>query len=326
MRCLALFSGGLDAQIAVRMMQRQSIDVIGIYVQTPFTPPAEVATTAANRLGIDLQVVDWTTDYVKLLERPLFGFAQEMAPCLDCRIGMLQRVQALMPTLDASFVISGEVIGQRPSSLRSRDLETIAIHGGVDDLLLRPLSAQLLPPTLPERNGWVDRSLLHAWQGRGRREQLQIGSEWQLTSDRDNSTGCLLLEPTYASRLRKLLQQRPQPTAWQLKSLRVGRHFGLNTTAHLVVARNSDEGSELTTLFDSAESGQAVLLQPTFRGPLALLTGTIDEHSLSVAASLVAQFGKEVIPGESTIRLLGTTNDQMVVPPLDHSQLATSWK
>ncbi|QDU27904.1 hypothetical protein ETAA8_29950 [Anatilimnocola aggregata] len=327
MRCLALFTGGLDSQIAVRMMQRQAIEVIGVHIRTPFTPPANDARVAAERVGIELREIEWLTDYLNLLRRPLFGFAQEMAPCLDCRIGMLQRAQQQLESLAASFLISGEVVGQRPSSLRSRDLESIAVHGGVDDLLLRPLSAQLLPPTLPERNGWVDRTQLHGWHGRGRREQLLLAREWNLVSEREQQNSCLLLEPTYAGRLRFLLKQSSNPPLWHLATLKFGRHFGLENRAHIVVAKNADEGRELTTLFDAnVATANVALLQPlNFRGPLALLIGNIDDGTLQAAATLVARYGKDVLPEESTISVRGTVDRHVTVPCAQPDQVVAPW-
>jgi tRNA-specific 2-thiouridylase len=223
MRCLALTTGGLDAQIAVRMLQRQGHEVVGFHVSTPFTAPVDSVQQAADELQIELIVDDWHDDYLSIVRRPKFGFAAEMAPCLDCRIGMLQRVAAKMVEIGAAFIISGEVVGQRPSSLRSRDLETMAIHGGVEDLLLRPLSARLLPLTLPERNGWVNRELLHGWHGKGRREQLRVAGEWNLHEANGHAPGCLLLQEMFASRLKRLLNARRTLSNAELASLSFGK-------------------------------------------------------------------------------------------------------
>lgn len=320
MRCLALFTGGLDSQIAVRLLQRQGIDVIGVQVRTPFTGPAEGIAAVAERLGIELHRATWGHDYLQLLAGPRLGFAEEMAPCLDCRSGMVRRVQAMLEPLGASFLISGEVVGQRPSSLRSRDLETIAYHGAADDLLLRPLSALLLPPTLPERNGWVDRSQLFGWHGRGRREQLQLAREWNLVEAEDHAPGCALLEPTYAARLRRVLLQDSQPPAWHLATLKFGRHFWCETLAHLIVSKNADEGAELSRLFRLANSPNAALLEPhEYRGPTGLLIGWADVSLCHAAAELMQQFARNVVDGKSfvTVTRLGRPSLQlpMTRPP-----------
>ncbi len=326
MRCLALFTGGLDSQIATRLMQRQRIEVTGIYVQTPFTPSFEAAKAVAARLQIELQRIEWHNDYLPLLQRPRFGFAEAMAPCLDCRIGMVQRVMNLLKLLGASFVISGEVVGQRPSSLRSRDLETIAVHGGANDLLLRPLSAKLLPPTLPEQNGWVDRSQLLNWHGRGRKEQLQLAREWNLIEEATHSPGCLLLEPTYAARLQQLLKQNPAPPAWHLATLQLGRHFDWQDAAHIVVAKNETEAAELHRFFKAADGAGAVLLEPAdFRGPSALVSGETGPEVLPIAASLLARFGKNAIWGKSTLRVNSDQQRSLTLPITDVGGEATAW-
>lgn len=307
MRCLALFTGGLDSQIAVRLMQRQGIEVIGVYIRTPFTANLEAATEAAVRLQIELVSLGWANNYFELLSRPLFGFAEELAPCLDCRIGMIARARELMATEKASFLISGEVVGQRPSSLRSRDLESMAIHGGVDDLMLRPLSAKLLPPTLPERSGWVDREQLLAWHGRGRKEQLTLAREWELTEPDSHSPGCSLLEPTFAARLKRLLLQTPSPTTGQLASLKIGRHFWRDhNRAHLVVAKNAEDGARLEQFDAEHDPRHSVLIKAAnFRGPVAWLTGDIDDQTIVNSIGVVAQFSKGIVPNKSLVKLTG---------------------
>jgi tRNA-specific 2-thiouridylase len=302
MRCLALFSGGLDSQIAVRMMQRQGIEVVGVYVETPFTLPAGSIAPVAEKLGIPLHVLPWHDDYLAIVRQPRFGFTEGMAPCLDCRSGMLRRVHSLLAPLNASFLISGEVVGQRPSSLRLRDLETMAYHGGVEDLLLRPLSAQLLPETLPERQGWVDRSLLHAWQGKGRKTQLALAREEGLSLDLEQAARCKLLDATYAARLRRLLQLTSSPTAFQLASLGEGRHFQLAGGTHLVVSKNAQQADLLRNRWELQPSTSGVLLQPSdFRGPLGFLTGLVDDDSLAVAASILAAHAKDAVLGQSSV-------------------------
>jgi tRNA-specific 2-thiouridylase len=318
MRCLALFTGGLDSQIAVCLLQRQGIEVIGLHVQTPFTGPAAGAAQAAERLGIELRRIDWRDDYLQLLTQPRLGFAEGMAPCLDCRAGMVRRAGELLEPLGASFLISGEVVGQRPSSLRSRDLETIAYHGKADDLLLRPLSALLLPPTLPERNGWVDRSQLLGWHGRGRREQLQLAREWGLTEPDDHSPGCVLLEPTYASRLRRVVSHDPRPPAWRLATLRMGRHFWRKEGAQLVLSKNATEGDDLRRLFQSvAPMGDpaAMLLEPMeFRGPVGLLMGDVAPAACLAAADVVQRYSKEIVARRSHIRMHRPGHDISEMP------------
>jgi tRNA-specific 2-thiouridylase len=314
MRCLALFTGGLDSQIAVRLMQRQGIEVVGVCVQSAFSFSQNVraVAAAAERLQIKTHL-EMNRELLQLVKRPRFGLAAEMAPCLDCRIDMVGRVRKLMEPLGASFIISGEVVGQRPSSLRSRDLETIAFHGDADDLLLRPLSAQILPPTLPERNGWVDRSQLFGWQGRGHREQLQIAREWNLSEAPGHVSGCHLLDATFAARLRRTLLQNPEPPVWQISALHCGRHFW-SDDSHLVLAKNQTE-AEMLNEIQSASDAHCVILQPAnFRGPTSLLIGSTEERSLLATAAVIARFSKDVVPGESALTIGGKLGRTLVMP------------
>lgn len=286
-------------------MQRQGIEVVGYCFHSVFSHPRLLsgAKEAAQRLQIKLS---FEPDYQlqQFVQQPRFGFAEGMAPCLDCRSRVVARLQSQLALYEASFLISGEVVGQRPSSLRSRDLETIAFHGNAENLLLRPLSAKLLPPTLPEVEGWVDRNLLFDWHGRSRKEQLRLAREWNLTESAGHRAGCLLLEPTYAARLQKLLSMTNHPREYHLQSLKIGRHFWRENRAHLVVAKNAEEGSELETLQRMLPS--AVLLRPaTFRGPVALLIGSIDNFAIADAVGVVAQFGKDIVPLQSEISCVG---------------------
>jgi hypothetical protein len=281
----------------------------------------------AGKLGIPLHVLPWHDDYLAIVRQPRFGFAEGMAPCLDCRSGMLQRAHSLLAPLDASFLISGEVVGQRPSSLRLRDLETMAYHGGVEDLLLRPLSAQLLPETLPERQGWVDRSLLHAWQGKGRKAQLGVAREAGLSLDLEQAARCKLLDATYASRLRRLLQLTPSPTPFQLASLGEGRHFQLAGGTHLVVSKNALQADLLRNRWELQPSTSGAVLQPSdFRGPIGFLTGTVDDHRLAVAASILAAHAKDAVPGESSVAWTSQSPGQMNVPANSLASEAQPWQ
>ena len=151
MRCLALLSGGLDSMLAIRLMQEQGIEVEAINFKTIFTCCQDTAAKAARDLGVRLTIIGQEDDYLDLVRKPMFGYGKGANPCIDCRIYMFERARLAMDQLGASFVVSGEVLGQRPKSQKRRDLEIIAFHSDLEDLLLRPLSAKLLPPTRPER-------------------------------------------------------------------------------------------------------------------------------------------------------------------------------
>ncbi len=323
MRCLALFTGGLDSQIAVRLMQQQGIEVIGVHWGSAFmhlTNPAAVK-QAAERLQIELKL-ELNLELLNMVNRPRFGFAEGLAPCLDCRSHMVSRVRAMLEPLDASFIVSGEVIGQRPGSLRSRDLESIAFHGDAEDLLLRPLSAKLLPPTLPERIGWVDRSQLLDWQGRSRKQQLALAKKEDLEANPEHVAGCLLLDPVFSDKLRRTLAQRDKPLSEELACLRRGRHLW-SDFSHLVIAKNGEESEGLhrsfVMLYESPRYSHerqdfALIVPDNFRGPNALLFGPADVPTLQAAAVVIGRYSKLADGGERWLNVTGPTTSKIRVP------------
>ena len=167
-RCVTLLSGGLDSMLAIRIMQAQGIEVEALNFKTMFTCCQDLSAQAAHRLGVRLTVVSQEDDYLELIKNPRFGYGKGANPCVDCRIYMFERAEKFMEQIGADFIVSGEVVGQRPMSQKRRDLDVISHQAGLEDLLLRPLSAKLLLPTLPERKGLVDRERLYAFQGRSR--------------------------------------------------------------------------------------------------------------------------------------------------------------
>ncbi len=294
-------------------MQRQGIEVVGFCYYSLFSHPLLIsgASEAARRLQIELRF-EPNYSLPSSIIWPRLGFAEGMAPCLDCRSQMVARMREKLAYLGAAFLISGEVVGQRPSSLRSCDLETIAYHGKADDLLLRPLSAKLLPPTKPEVEGWVDRNLLFDWHGKARKEQLKLAREWELTEPKGHLAGCALLEPTYAARLARMLKINSHPHAHLYMTLKVGRHLWRGEQAHLVVAKNAAEGDHLERLHHHMPG--AVLVRPgNFRGPVALVTGKIDDATIADAANVVAQFSKDILSHQSRLELVGWGSNSVLL-------------
>ena len=190
----ALLSGGLDSMLAIRLMQQQDIEVEGLNFKTIFTCCQDQAGQAARQLGIQLTVVGQDDDYLELIKKPQFGYGRGANPCVDCRIYMFQIAKTYMEQTDAQFIVSGEVVGQRPMSQKRRDLNVISHHSELDDRLLRPLSAKLLPPTWPEREGLVDRQQLFDFSGRGRKGLIALAKRFGFKEIPSPSTGCALTE------------------------------------------------------------------------------------------------------------------------------------
>jgi len=195
---VALLSGGLDSMLAIRLVQAQGISVEALNFQTLFTCCRDDAAQAARELGVRLTVLNSQDDYLELVRAPRYGYGKGANPCVDCRIYMFRIARQFMDQIGASFVISGELLGQRPMSQKRMDLAVIARQAGLDDLLVRPLSALHLPPTLPERAGWLDRTQLHGFTGRGRKGLIALARQFGFRSIPHPSSGCALTDPEFS--------------------------------------------------------------------------------------------------------------------------------
>ncbi|NSW76717.1 MAG: tRNA 4-thiouridine(8) synthase ThiI, partial [Candidatus Atribacteria bacterium] len=206
MRAIGLISGGLDSALAVSIVKRQGIEVIALRFLSPFWGRGKWIKQLIEELGVEYQEVEVDESYLGMIENPRYGYGKNMNPCIDCKIWMLRRAKDLMKEWGASFVFTGEVVGQRPKSQMKNTLRLIEKQSGLEGLLLRPLSAKLLPETVPEKEGWVKREELLDLSGRGRERQLKLAEEWGIRSFPPPAGGCLLTEPNFSRRLRDLRQ------------------------------------------------------------------------------------------------------------------------
>jgi hypothetical protein len=293
-RAVALFSGSLDSTLAVRIVERQGFAVHALYVCTLSDDGRQRAEQAAAGLGIALSVLPLADDYLDLVRRPRFGYGRGMNPCIDCRIYMCRMAKRLMDQLGAEIVVSGEVLGQRPMSQRRPDLLAIAKHSGLQDRLLRPLSAQLLPPTLAETRGLVDRAQLYAFTGAGRKPLLDLARQLGIRDLRPPSAGCMLADRAVAARLRDLLQYQPDASRWDFELTRGGRHIRYGAATKIVLGRRAEEDQWLQTVFAQEHRTSAALLAPAnFRGPTALVVGTVDDAAVQFAGALMLLRSRE---------------------------------
>ncbi len=284
-RALSLFSGGLDSQLAVRILQRQGIAVQALIFKSIFFPATPVESMARG-LVETLWVEDFTPRLVSLIERPRHGRGSGLNPCVDCHLAMLQRAGKIMEEQGLHFICTGEVLNQRPLSQNRAALELVARKSGYGDYILRPLSAQLLPITAPERLGWVDRQALYAFSGRSRKAQTALAQQLGLQDYPQPAGGCLLTEPGYAKRLRELMAHEGLACRDDIIRLRSGRHFRLGQ-ARLIVGRDQAENAHLAELLRPGE----IALQPlNCLGPSGLLTGTATESEQQLAAGILARY------------------------------------
>jgi hypothetical protein len=193
----------------------------------------------------------------------------------------------------AQFIVSGEVLGQRPMSQKRRDLDAIAYHSDLEDLLLRPLSAKLLPPTRPEREGWVDRDKLFAFSGRSRKGLIRLAHEFGLQDIPAPSTGCALTERAFSRKVRDLIQWEPDAGRWDFELLKVGRHFRCDAFTKIIVGRKEAENARLEYLHQLPEGARCTLLLPhDYPGAAALIVGPPSEVALVMACGLMHRYGK----------------------------------
>jgi hypothetical protein len=279
--------------------------VEAINFQTLFTCCQGQAAQAAAELGVRLTVLCTDDGYLDLIRRPEHGYGRGANPCVDCRIYMFRAAARCMLQAGADLVISGEVVGQRPMSQKKRDLAVIARHSGLEDRLLRPLSAKLLPPTLAERTGLIDRSRLHSFSGRSRKGLIALARRLGLSRIPAPSTGCALTEPAMGVKVRDLIQLQPAGSRWDFELLKIGRHVRYNSQTKVVLGRREEENGALLRMFRREDASSCALLTPdNFNGPVALVCGECDDQATRFAGGLIWRFSRLADSSESVIRVL----------------------
>ncbi|MCA9263629.1 MAG: hypothetical protein KDA60_07255, partial [Planctomycetales bacterium] len=246
---------------------------------------------------------------------------------VDCRIYMFQRAARLLDQLDCQFMVSGEVIGQRPNSQKRKHLETIGYQSGYEDLLLRPLSAKLLAPTRPEREGWVDRERLYRFYGRSRKGLIKLARELGLPTIPDPSTGCALTEQRFSHKVHDLMQHQPTADRWDYELLKTGRHYRLDEQHKVIVGRNQEENATLVFRQQVEHRSSSLLLEPDgFVGPAALLIGPQAGNLLDLAGGFLLRHTREQETATYCTRITepgpyGTSRQHEI----HHSAVAGSW-
>lgn len=292
MKAIALFSGGLDSILAVKIILNQGIDILALNFLTPFYPSDKAgdskptAKVAAEGLKINFKEIDLSAGYMEIVKQPKYGYGENLNPCIDCKILMFSHAKQIMQAEGASFVISGEVLGQRPKSQFRKALTIIEKESGLEGLILRPLSAKLLPESIPEKEGWVRRDILLGISGRSRKPQIAKAEDFQLKNLPGSAGGCLLTDRGFSRRLRDLMEHS-LATLNNIELLKLGRHFRLSPEAKLVVGRNKQENERL---FGLKQEGD-ICLEPTqAAGPLAIARGRLDNDTINLASRIVSRY------------------------------------
>ena len=299
-KAVALLSGGLDSTLAVKLMIDQGIDVTAVHFTSVFcncSPKKSGckmhAHKVAEEFSVPIHVIHKGMDYIKMVENPPHGYGSAMNACIDCRIYMLRKVKEMMPDWSASFVITGEVLGQRPMSQQRHTIRLIEKESGLKDLILRPLSAQHFEPTLPEREGIVDRNKLLNISGRSRKQQFALAEDLGVTDYPCPAGGCLLTDKVIAARLRDLFSSVPDYTQTDLLLLTIGRHFRLSNNLRIILGRTKDENERLVQL---AKQGQMIYAPENFRGPTALAIGIINPEEEIIIGDMIAAYSQDMPP------------------------------
>ena len=316
-KAVALFSGGLDSTLAILVMLKQDIKVLAVTFLTDFgcnisdsSSCSRDGAPAAAQFGFDLKLCHLGGKFVEIVKKPRYGHGKNMNPCIDCRILMLREAGALMEMSGADFVITGEVLGQRPMSQRRDTLDIIEKESGLSGLVVRPLSARLLRPTVPETRRIIDRDRLLAMSGRTRKPQMALARELGLTEYPSPAGGCLLTDPIYSRRLRSLLCDSPEPDSIDLSLLRLGRHFRPSAGCRIIVGRNEAENNAIEKLQRPGD----ILLQVEHAGsPITLLKGPDAEKHLELGASLCARYSDLKREREVAVSVMGSGGKSPVV-------------
>lgn len=287
-KCLALLSGGLDSILAVKILQKQEIEVTGLCFASYFFD-SKLAEKAAKHLKIKLKTVDISDEHLKMVKSPVYGYGKNANPCIDCHLMMLKKAKEIIRLSDSRthFVATGDVLGERPMSQNKGALELLEKKSELTGYLLRPLSAQLLEPTFLEKNRMVDRSRLLDISGRSRKKQMALAESFGIKDYPTPSGGCLLTNPEFSKKLKELFKFWPNCVGNDVKLLKFGRHFWVKD-ALVVVGRNEGENEEIKKL--SLEKD--IVMEPDSPGPTILIRskGKISKKSLEKAEELMVKY------------------------------------
>ncbi len=342
-RAVALISGGLDSMLAAKVIINQGVKVEGINFFTGFCieghtrsirnnkPSNEKKHNAlwvAEQLGIKLRIIDVVEEYKEIVLNPKHGYGANLNPCLDCKIFMVNKTLAtdILNNGNFDFIITGEVVGQRPKSQRKETMPLIAREFEANDRLLRPLSAQLLPPTLPEREGWVSRSKLYSFHGRDRKPQIKLAKSMGFSEWAQPAGGCCFLtDKQYSNKLQDLWNSKKTRDYDfdDIMLLKVGRHIRPNNSFKIIIARDDGENRYLTGYQNRFISLRA----SSHNGPLSLIDGTPTDNEVLLAAKIVARYGqgRSANKVKISIRQPDGLTRLLDVKPLSPEHLRQEW-
>ncbi len=292
MKAIALFSGGLDSTLAMKMIIDQGIEVIAYNISTGFGATKdrkEHMQSMCSQVGAKLKIIDIQNEFLQdVLFSPKHGYGKHFNPCIDCHGKMFAVARRLMQEEGASFLISGEVLGQRPMSQNSDALKMVLNEGNVEGLLLRPMSAKCLEPTIVEIKGWVDREKLEGISGRNRERQLELAKEFGLSDYESPGGGCLLTDENFARKMRDFIAHDTFEVR-DIPVVKYGRQLRLSDGAKLVIGRNQEDNTQIQAIENDKYIHIKTVGMP---GPHALISRNASEEDKKLATKLILTYCK----------------------------------
>ncbi|MBW1847562.1 MAG: tRNA 4-thiouridine(8) synthase ThiI [Deltaproteobacteria bacterium] len=318
-RALGICSGGLDSMLSAVVLREQGIDVEWINFETPFFS-SEKAREASKQIKIPLRVKEITDEYLQMLKNPPRGFGKNMNPCMDCHALMFKIAGEMMKEENFDFLFSGEVVGQRPMSQTKPSLRYVEKTSGFVGYIVRPLSAKNLPETIPEKEGFVDRSQLLGFSGRSRKPQIALAKEYGITDYPAPAGGCLLTDKGFSDRLKDLFEHQESFTKNEIHLLKHGRHIRLKSGEKIIIGRTKDDNESITQYYDPKKD--TLIKIKGSPGPIVLIPQAAGENSVKFGAALCIGYSKVsnveptdvliVTPkGKETVQVLGISSSDI---------------
>ncbi|MBU3143162.1 tRNA 4-thiouridine(8) synthase ThiI [Clostridium sp. CF012] len=285
---LAMISGGLDSILAAKLVKDQGIEVIGICFKSYFFNEAN-ALKIVKQIGIPLEVVDFSEEHFEMVKNPKHGHGKNMNPCIDCHAMMMRYCGELLEKFHADFIITGEVLNQRPMSQNRSALDIVKNESGIGHKILRPLCAKNLKPTEMEMDGLIDREALLNISGRNRKVQIELAAKWGIKDYPSPAGGCKLTEPNYSRRLKELVEHKEDTSKNDLDLLKLGRHFRISKDAKIISTRMQEEGELIEQLLNPDD---LMFLPRDYNGSTVVIIGKATNEDIEFAAKITGRYCK----------------------------------
>ena len=290
-KAVALLSGGLDSILAVKIMLDQGIEVHPICFIIPFSTSSKTASKlearkVSDKFGIPLKVQFLGEEYIEIVKHPCYGYGKNMNPCIDCRLFMLRKARIYMQEIGAEFIITGEVLGERPMTQNKKAIKLIETKSGLDNRILRPLSAKLFEPTIAEQKNWVTREKLFAIEGRSRKPQMKLAEEFGISDYPSPAGGCFLTDSNFAKKIKDALEHN-EDSLREITLLKYGRHFRLPSDAKVIVGRDEKENKIILAL---RKKSSICVEAANVPGPVTILLKPKRKIDIETSASICLRY------------------------------------